>query len=147
MNVVTIAASKGGTGKSTITALLAVRATLDGKDSKRVGMFDLNGEQASLSQWHVLRGDPTNPELVEVEKIGQDIEILRKRGFDWLFIDTPPLDIDTIEIAILKSDAVLIPVRLRSSTWAQLRRWSRCVVSAECPLTSSCRQSIIDSRS
>ena len=30
---------------------------------------------------------------------------------DWLFIDTPPVEMDVIEAAVLVSDAVIIPVR------------------------------------
>lgn len=85
-----------------------MRATMDGD---RVALFDLNADQGNLTQWHVSRGEPRNPELIEVEKIGQDIEVLRQRGFNWLLIDTPPIDIEMIEIAVLKSNAVLIPVR------------------------------------
>jgi chromosome partitioning protein len=108
MKVVTVAASKGGAGKTTVTCTLAVRAALE---SKRVAMFDLNGDQANLTQWYILRGEPPNPVLVEVEKISRDIEVLRNEKFDWLFIDTPPLELDVTENAVLKSDAVVIPVR------------------------------------
>jgi chromosome partitioning protein len=112
MNVVTIAAAKGGATKTTVTALLAVRAT---KGGKRVAMFDLNGDQGDLTQWYALRskprGKPTFLRLIPVEKVSQDIEVCRAEGFDWLFIDTPPSELDLIDNAILKSDAVVIPVR------------------------------------
>src|SRR5690606_31216613 len=57
------------------------------------------------------RGEPMNPRLLEVTKIGQSIDNARREDFDWLFIDTPPLDMDIIENAIVKSDCVVIPVR------------------------------------
>src|SRR5262249_25138695 len=76
MNVVTIAAAKGGATKSTVTALLAVRATEGGK---RVAMFDLNGDQGDLTQWCALRGKPrrgpTFLRLIPVENISLDIEV------------------------------------------------------------------------
>jgi chromosome partitioning protein len=112
MNVVTIAAAKGGATKTTVTALLAVRAT---KGSKRVAMFDLNGDQGDLTQWYALRSKPRGKRiflrLIPVEKVSQDIEVCRAEGFDWVFIDTPPSELDLIDNAILKSDAVVIPVR------------------------------------
>jgi len=112
MNVVTIAAAKGGATKSTVTALLAVRATEGGK---RVAMFDLNGDQGDLTQWCALRGKPrrgpTFLRLIPVENISLDIEVCRGEGFDWVFMDTPPSELDVIDNAILKSDAVVIPVR------------------------------------
>jgi chromosome partitioning protein len=108
MKVVTVAAPKGGSGKTTLVSALAARAALE---SARVAMFDLNSDQANLTQWYVLRGEPPNPVLVEVEKISRDTEVLRNEKFEWLLIDTPPLDLDVIEAAVAVADAVIIPVR------------------------------------
>ena len=108
MKVITVAAPKGGSGKSTLVTALAARASLE---SARVAMFDLNSDQANLTQWHILRGEPPNPALVPVEKISRDTEVLRNEKFDWLIIDTPPLDLDVIEAAVAVADAVIIPVR------------------------------------
>ena len=108
MKVVTVASAKGGAGKTTLVSAMAVRASLE---SARVAMFDLNSDQANLTQWYILRGEPPNPVLVEVEKIGRDVEVLRNEKFEWLLIDTPPLDLDVIEAAVAVADAVLIPVR------------------------------------
>src|SRR5262249_30085522 len=44
-------------------------------------------------------------------KVSQDIEECRAEGFDWVFIDTPPYEIDLIDNAILNIDALIIPVR------------------------------------
>src|SRR5262245_13836693 len=108
MKVVTVAAPKGGSGKTTVVSALAARAALE---SARVAMFDLNSDQANLTQWYILRGEPPNPVLVEVEKIARDTEVLRNEKFEWLLIDTPPLDLDVIEAAVAVADAVVIPVR------------------------------------
>ena len=86
MKIVSICAAKGGCTKSSVTASLAVRAA---RESRRVALFDLNGDQGDLTQWWILRGHPANPRIIEVEKISQDIEVLRAEKFDWLFIDTP----------------------------------------------------------
>ena len=109
MRVITIAAPKGGSGKSTATSILAARAALDGD---RVALLDLNADQASLTQWWISRGEPENPELFELEDtLNSAITFLHGDGYHWLFIDTPPLDIGLIENAVIKSHAVLIPVR------------------------------------
>jgi chromosome partitioning protein len=109
MKVITVAAPKGGCGKSTATLVLATRAVQDGK---RVAMYDLNADQASLTGWWFARGEPENPQLLELEgKLTHSIEHDRQQGFDYLFIDTPPLDVDLIENAALKSDLVIVPVR------------------------------------
>jgi chromosome partitioning protein len=108
VKTVTIAAAKGGSCKSTCTISLAVRAA---QESSRVALFDLNGDQGDLTKWWKLRGEPKNPRLIEVEHISRDVEVLRHERFDWLLIDCPPLDLDVIENSVLKSDAVIIPVR------------------------------------
>jgi chromosome partitioning protein len=108
MKVIAIASPKGGSGKTTLASALAVRAAME---SGRVAMFDLNSDQGNLTQWWVLRGEPMNPRLVEVEHITRDVEVLRASRFEWLVIDTPPLELDIIENTVLKADCVLIPVR------------------------------------
>lgn len=111
MQVITIASPKGGVGKSTIAAALAVYAA--DRLKKRVALLDLNADQGSLTQWHVLRGEPANPYLVaDVANIGQDIAVLKKaKQHDVAVIDTTPLDLDVIEAAVMVADVVLIPVR------------------------------------
>lgn len=57
---ITLAASKGGTGKTTLTSALAVQAMRDG-DS--VALLDWE-PQGSVSLWWRMRGKPDNPRLV-----------------------------------------------------------------------------------
>jgi chromosome partitioning protein len=108
MKVVTIAAPKGGSGKSTATVVLAAKAVQEGHN---VALFDLNADQASLTQWWMLRGEPENPQLFDVENLTLAVDAVAHEGFDWLFIDTSPSDLDLVEHAVVKSDGVIIPVR------------------------------------
>jgi chromosome partitioning protein len=76
-------------------------------------MMDLNLDQGSLTQWWGMRGEPDSPKLIDeddIEKIPRDVKRLAA-AYDWLFIDTPPLDMDVIEQAIAVADAVVIPVK------------------------------------
>jgi MinD-like ATPase involved in chromosome partitioning or flagellar assembly len=66
MKTITVASAKGGTGKSTITALLAARAS---QDTPRVAMMDLNFDQGSLTQWWSMRGEPDSPKLIAEDDI------------------------------------------------------------------------------
>ncbi|RTL64655.1 MAG: hypothetical protein EKK41_21215 [Hyphomicrobiales bacterium] len=109
VKVVAIAAAKGGSGKTTIVLSLAVRAMQDGK---HVALFDLNGDQGDLTKWWLMRRQPMNPRVLDVEDISRDVAALRaSERCDWLFLDTPPLELDVIENAIMESDAVIIPCR------------------------------------
>jgi chromosome partitioning protein len=108
MKTIAIASAKGGSGKSTLTSALAVRAC---QETKQVAMMDLNFDQGSLTQWWAVRGQPRAPFLtLNVENITRDVKRL-SGAYDWLFIDTPPANMDLIEQAIAVSDAVVIPVK------------------------------------
>lgn len=104
-----LAASKGGVGKTTLTTALAVRAS---QEAERVAILDLD-PQHSTARWWELRKKPSNPRLfVGVEDIADDIALLKSRGWQWVFIDTPGSGYeDIMEPAIMASDYVLIPVR------------------------------------
>jgi chromosome partitioning protein len=108
MKIIATAAAKGGTGKTTVTLNLAVRAA---QESMRVAMIDLNADQGDLTAWWILRGEPFSPRIVEVEKINRDIEQLRAERYDYVLIDTPPGELDITDHAILKASAVIIPCR------------------------------------
>jgi chromosome partitioning protein len=105
--VVTLAASKGGVGKTTIATALAVRAA---KDSNRVALLDLD-PQESMSAWWERRGKPANPKLFEIDATAEAIELLMSEGWEWVFVDTPPARIELIEPGIVAADLVLIPCR------------------------------------
>jgi chromosome partitioning protein len=105
--VITIAATKGGVGKTTVTALLAVRACQEG----RVALIDADSRQGSLLEWWFLRKEPTNPNLLRVDLSGEGLGLIGSDGWDWMLIDTPPAIIDAISPAIAIADLVIIPVR------------------------------------
>ena len=107
LRVVTLASTKGGTGKTTLSSALAVRAA---EESKRVALVDLD-PQESLASWWKRRGRTKNPKLFEVDATTEAIELLVSEGWEWVFIDTGPAKIDLIEPGIVVADLVLIPVR------------------------------------
>lgn len=110
LKTITIASAKGGTTKTSTTAALAVRAS---KESEVVAMFDLNSDQGNLTNWWTARGQmDLSPRLVDIEDtIPREARLLERQGCEWLFIDTPPLEMDLIEQSIQIADFVVIPVR------------------------------------
>jgi chromosome partitioning protein len=119
MKVITIAAPKGGTGKSNTTALLAVRAAAESPRTKNrggVAMIDLNEDQATLTQWWTLRGRPVNPYLLkDGGALDDDIKILAGDGWDYCVIDGPPYNMDMIEMTVVLASVVVIPIKLAFS--------------------------------
>jgi chromosome partitioning protein len=105
---ITIASSKGGCGKTTTVACLAVRAA---QESGKVAMIDLDPQQ-SLARWWELRKEPLNPRLFNnVANAVADVKLLKSHDWQWIFIDTPPALMHFIEDGIAAADLVLIPVR------------------------------------
>lgn len=108
MRVITVVSSKGGVGKTTLASALAVRAT---RESPRVAMVDLD-PQASLAAWWKRRGATENPCIFTgAETASEAVEKLELDGWDWVFIDTPPAFLNTIQDAIENSDLAVIPLR------------------------------------
>lgn len=107
MTTIALAASKGGVGKTTLTAALSVRAARD----HRVAIVDQD-PQLSLSSWWDRRKGPDNPALFEdVESSTDAVEEIASHGYEFLFVDTPPSQIDRMEVVIACADLVLIPTR------------------------------------
>ena len=103
--VITLAGTKGGLGKSTLASSLAIRATEDGG---KVGLLDLD-PQASLAGWWMRRGKTRNPKIYEVDATTEAIELLISEGWQYVFIDTPPANIQRIAPGIACADLVVIP--------------------------------------
>lgn len=108
MKTIVFAARKGGCSKTTLTAHVGVEAEKVGDGP--VTFIDID-PQHSLTDWWEAREVDT-PFLVEcpIEKLQWQIDSVRERK-GLLFIDTPPLVADTIEVVIKVSDFVVIPVK------------------------------------
>ena len=109
MHVLAVASQKGGPGKTTLAAHLAVEAERAGAGP--VALVDAD-PQASLSDWWNAREADT-PVFVrtKVERLAEDIKRMMAFGIQLLVIDTPPAITKTIEDVIRVSDLVVIPAR------------------------------------
>ena len=109
MKTIVITSQKGGSGKTTLAAHLAVEA-------ERVGdapswLIDTD-RQATLSRWHERRDDNT-PQRAEVpfSRLEAGLSALGRRGAAYCFIDTPPTISEQSTAVLDLADLVLIPVR------------------------------------
>lgn len=108
MQVITIAARKGGVGKTTLATHLSVMAA----DPKRpVLLFDTD-PQRSLAWWWKIRPGET-PALIECDArdLPKIIETARKERVAFCIIDTPPHAENSIAEAMRVADLVLVPSR------------------------------------
>lgn len=118
--VITVAQQKGGSGKTTIVAHLAVWFAAAGR---KVALLDTD-PQGSLGRWFMARLERTDG-LPGVDfgtasawGVSYEAEKLR-RDFDLVLIDTPPkIDAD-LRPALREADLVLIPVSVsHMDLWA-----------------------------
>ncbi|SDG87630.1 ParA family partition ATPase [Roseospirillum parvum] len=114
MAVVTVAQQKGGAGKTTLVAQLAVALAADGR--RRVALLDID-PQGSLAAWFAVRrqrlGEAAGGlalSAVAGWRVGTELDRLR-RGADLILIDTPPHAETEARAAIRAADLVLIPLQ------------------------------------
>jgi chromosome partitioning protein len=115
MCVIVVASQKGGTGKTTIAAHLAVQAGAVGQGP--AVLIDTD-PQGSLTEWWDARNDErasndAAPALatVKLDSIATKLAELRSNAVAVAIIDTPPALTASIEQAIAIADLVLIPAR------------------------------------
>jgi len=107
--IIAVAQQKGGAGKSTLAANLAV-ALLQG--GKRVALLDTD-PQASLARWHGLRPASATSLILEASSGWRVTGVLDKlkRSTDFIVMDTPPHADTDSKIAIRAANLVLIPLQ------------------------------------
>lgn len=109
MKTIVVTSQKGGSGKTTLCAHLAVEA-------ERVGdgpawLIDTD-KQGTLSLWHDRRSADT-PQRADVSfaQLESGLILLANRGAAYCFVDTPPAISDQNAVVLGLADLVLIPVR------------------------------------
>jgi chromosome partitioning protein len=109
MDILTIASQKGGAGKTTLSAHLAVEAERTGAGP--VAVVDTD-PQGSLADWWNQRAAETPLfAAVEIGRLADHMTALQRKGVNLVVIDTPPAFMDTIRAAIAVADLILIPAR------------------------------------
>jgi chromosome partitioning protein len=106
MNVITLASRKGGAGKTTLTAHLAVQAQREGR---RVQVIDAD-PQGSLALCNSLRAEAL-PFATAERGIDRAVTMAMVAGIEWVFIDTAPTMWVVVQEAIRAATMVLIPAR------------------------------------
>jgi chromosome partitioning protein len=109
MKKIVITSQKGGSGKTTLAAHLAVEAERAG--DAPAWLIDTD-EQGTLSQWHERREAET-PQRAEMPfaRLEAGLANMSERGAAYCFIDTAPTISGQSASIIALADLVLIPVR------------------------------------
>jgi chromosome partitioning protein len=109
MQVISFVTQKGGSGKSTTAASVAVAAFQEGR---RVFMLELD-RQGTLSDWIESRKAEDGPEFerIDATMLEKALSTLKEAGFELVVIDTPGVDNPHINAVMRVSDLCLIPCR------------------------------------
>ena len=109
MKVLVLASQKGGVGKTTLAAHLAIAADQAGVGP--VVMIDTD-PQGSLTAWWNSRSAET-PALAaaSLAELPAKLQALAQAGFKLAVIDTPPAITEAIRDVVKLADLVLIPTR------------------------------------
>lgn len=109
MHVIVLASQKGGVGKTTLAAHMAVAAEMAG-DGPAV-LIDTD-PQGSLSAWWNVR-EAQVPALAptSIAELPSKLAALAKAGYRFAIVDTPPAITDAIGAVVQSADLVLIPTR------------------------------------
>lgn len=108
MYVIGIAAQKGGAGKSTLAAHLAIHAD---RDSSPALLVDTD-PQGSLALWHKLRQAET-PILAKTDVAGlpEVLQAARDHNVKWCIVDSAPHAASAIAAVMKAADLIIIPSR------------------------------------
>jgi chromosome partitioning protein len=109
--VITIANTKGGVGKSTIAGNLAwAFATQDGL-RQRVLLVDAD-PQASVTKWFDLASEvPFDRSQLTTARVLQHQLPRLRRQYEMILVDCPPMQSDVTAAAVTQADLGLIPVQ------------------------------------
>lgn len=107
MKILTLASTKGGVGKGTLTGYLAAEA--ERHEAGPVAIVDCD-PQGSLAQWWNSREAETPLfARADVRRLCHDLDALARQGIALVAIDTPTALLDVITAAIAVADLVVIP--------------------------------------
>jgi len=109
MYVISFVTQKGGSGKSTVAASVAVAAL---QQNRRVFMLELD-RQGTLSDWTESRQSEAGPDFERIEAAALDkaLSALKEANYDLVVIDTPGIDSPATNATMRASDLCLIPCR------------------------------------
>jgi chromosome partitioning protein len=109
MKTIVLAARKGGAGKTTLAASLAVAA--EAADAGPVVLLDTDPQGSLTAWWNSRENDSPALATSTVASLPGKLQALAEAGAAIVVIDTPPAITDQIRNVVKLADLVIIPTR------------------------------------
>jgi chromosome partitioning protein len=109
MYVIVLASQKGGVGKTTLAAHLAVIAEAAG-DGPAV-LIDTDPQGSLSAWWNVRKAESPKLAPMSIIELPEKLQLLAGAGYGVAVIDTPPAITEAIAAVVGSADLVLIPTR------------------------------------
>jgi chromosome partitioning protein len=109
MRTVVFASQKGGAGKTTLAAHLAVEA--ERTSAGPVAVVDTDPQGSLAAWWNVREAATPAFAAVDVRQLPQHLAALRAHGMRLVVVDTPPGLVDTMRLAMAEAHLIVVPVR------------------------------------
>ena len=131
MKIIVLASQKGGAGKTTITAHLAVAAEKAG-DNPCV-LIDTDPQASLAAWWNGREAESPAFATATLKELPDKLKALEKAGYAFAFIDTPPAITESIRAVVELADFVLIPTRPSPHDLRAIGRTVELVIEASRP--------------
>ncbi|MBV9527748.1 MAG: ParA family protein [Sphingomonas sp.] len=109
MHVIVLASQKGGVGKTTLAAHLAIAAEAAGAGP--TVLIDTDPQGSLSAWWNVREADTPALAPVSVAELPEKLAALATAGYEIAIIDTPPAITEAIRSVMGSADLVVIPTR------------------------------------
>ncbi len=107
--VIVLASQKGGAGKTTLAAHVAVAAEAAGAGP--AALIDTDPQGSLSAWWNVRQADSPVLALASVAELPAKLADLARAGYALAVVDTPPAITEAIRAVVQAADFVLIPTR------------------------------------
>lgn len=115
MKTIVFAATKGGTGKTTLCFNVAIEAAR----KHQILIADLDPQRSLKAMWE-RRNEMLNPRLVSnVQSLGQSVKLLSEAGYgrEFMLVDAPGSLMPVIRDALSAADLIVLPVQPSPMDW------------------------------
>ena len=126
MQIITLAAQKGGVGKTTMAVNLAVAAQVAGI---KTALFDLDPQESATAWSERREAELPHVEPISARRLNQAIDAAEANGFALTIIDTPPAAGAEAAAAAQRADLVIIPCRPSLIDLDAIKRTAQLIVS------------------